>query len=224
MPTTYIPRPDGDFGAFAQHYYDAVEKWWNVQGIDLNDLTDLKKALDTWNAMFPTHVAAQARAEGARQNKDAARRELERRVRPIANFIQTYPATTDADRVSIGITVRQPTGGTSRAPTGRPLVRIDTSLRLRHTIRFTDEATPTRRARPKNTLGAEVRLKLVPPHEPPPTDPQALSYITLATNGVATAEFPLADAGKTAVYMLRWVGPRGAAGPWSEVATATVAA
>ena len=224
MPTTYIPRPDGDFGAFSNHYYEAVEKWWNVQGLDLNDLTDLKKALDTWNAMFPAHVAAQARAEGARQSKDAARRELERQVRPIANFIQTYPATTDADRATIGITVRQPTGGTSPAPTGPPLVRIDTSLRLRHTIRFTDEATPTTRARPKNTLGAEVRLELVGGGEPAPTDPHALSYLTLATSGVATAAFPLADAGKTAVYMLRWVGPRGAVGPWSEIASATVAA
>lgn len=47
---------------------------------------------------------------------------------------------------------------------------------------------------------------------------------TLATSGIATTEFPLADAGKMAVYMLRWVGPRGAVGPWSEVAGATVAA
>ncbi len=69
-----------------------------------------------------------------------------------------------------------------------------------------------------------VRLKLVEPNDPAPTDPEALSYITLATNGVATTEFPKTDAGKTAVYMLRWVGPRGAVGPWSETCSATVAA
>ena len=156
MPTNYIPRPDSDFAAFADHYYEAVEKWWDANGLAPSDLTQLKQALDTWDAFFPAHVKAQNAAEGARQSKDAARRELERQVRPIANFIQTYPTTTDADRASIGITVRQPTGGTSPAPASRPLVRVDTSLRLKHTIRFTDEATPTRRARPKNTLGAEV--------------------------------------------------------------------
>jgi len=224
MPTTYIPRPDGDFGAFSNHYYEAVEKWWDAQGLDPGGLSDLKKALDTWNAMLPVHVSAQNAAEGARQNKDAARRELERHVRPIANFIQTYPATTDADRATIGITVKQPTGGTSPAPTSRPVVRVDTGDRLRHTIRFTDEATPTRRARPKNTLGAEVRLKLVGAQQPVPTDPNALSYLTLATNGIATTTFPFEDGGKTAVYMLRWVGPRGAVGPWSEMCSATVAA
>ena len=224
MPTTYIPRPDAAFAAFADHYYEAVEKWWSVQGLDPSDLLKLQKALDAWNALFPAHVKAQNAAEGARQSKDAARRELEQQVRPIANFIQTYPATTDAERATIGITVRQPTGGTSPAPASRPLVRVDTGLRLRHTIRFTDEATPTRRARPKNTLGAEVYLKLVAPGTPPPTDPRMLSYLTLATGGTAEATFASADGGKTAVYMLRWIGPRGAVGPWSEICSATVAA
>ena len=32
--TNYIPRPDGNFAAWAQHYYDAVEKWYAVQGLD----------------------------------------------------------------------------------------------------------------------------------------------------------------------------------------------
>ena len=231
MPTTYIPRPDGDFAAFSNHYYEAVKKWWDAQGLDETDLKPLETALAEWAKDYPAHVAAQQRAEGARAAKDAARTALEREIRPIANFIQTYPKTTDADRATIGITVKQPTGGSSPAPTSRPLVRVDTSLRLRHTIRFVDEsAGPAgaggrlRRARPKNTLGAEVRLKLVPPHEPAPTDPEELKFFTLATSGTATAEFPAHDGGKTAVYMLRWVGPRGAVGPWSEICSATVAA
>jgi hypothetical protein len=224
MPTNYLPRPDGDFAAFADHYYGAVKKWWDAQGLDPTDLKPLETALAEWDKDYPAHVKAQAAAEGARQAKDAARKALEREIRPITNFIQGYTKTTDADRATIGITVRQPTGGASPAPTSRPLVRVDTSLRLRHTIRFSDEATPTRRARPKNTLGAEVRLKLLPPHEPAPTDPEALRFLTLATSGIATAEFPSQDGGKTAVYMLRWVGPRGAVGPWSEICSATVAA
>lgn len=224
MPTNYIPRPDSDFAAFADHYNEAVHKFYEAQGLDTSELKPLETALAEWDKDYPAHVKAQAAAEGARQAKDAARKALEREIRPITNFIQGYPKTTDHDRATIGITVRQPTGGTSPAPTSRPLVRVDTSLRLRHTIRFTDEGTPTRRARPRNTLGAEVRLKLVDPGEPPPTDPEALRFLTLATSGVADAEFPSEAGGKLAVYMLRWVGPRGAVGPWSEICSATVAA
>ena len=36
--------------------------------------------------------------------------------------------------------------------------------------------------------------------------------------------FRVADGGKTAGYMLRWVNTRGEKGPWSEITTATVAA
>jgi len=38
------------------------------------------------------------------------------------------------------------------------------------------------------------------------------------------ADFKAHDRGKTPVYTLRWVNTRGEKGPWSEIATATVAA
>jgi hypothetical protein len=38
------------------------------------------------------------------------------------------------------------------------------------------------------------------------------------------AEFMAGEGEETAVYMARWVNMRGEKGPWSEVATATVAA
>jgi len=38
------------------------------------------------------------------------------------------------------------------------------------------------------------------------------------------ADFRSGDGGKTAVYMTRWVNTQGEKGPWSEIATATVAA
>lgn len=224
MPTKYIPRPDADFAAFAAHYFQAVVKWWERNGLDQSDLKPLETAVSVWQKEYPAHVAAQARAEAARQSKDAARANLEREIRPVTNFIQTYPKTTDADRATIGITVRQPGASLSPPPTGRPLARVDTSERLRHTIRFSDEATPTRKARPRGTLGAEVRVKLVDPGQPAPSDPEALSFVTVATNGVVTTDYPSTAGGKTAVYMLRWMGPRGQVGPWSEAVNATVAA
>ncbi|CAG0983587.1 hypothetical protein PHYC_01900 [Phycisphaerales bacterium] len=46
----------------------------------------------------------------------------------------------------------------------------------------------------------------------------------MTTRPARRADFRAADGGKTAVYMVRWVNTRGDKGPWSEVATATVAA
>jgi len=231
MPTKYIPRPDAAFAAFANNYYEAVKKWWSAEGLVETDLKPLETSLAQWQKDYPAHVRAQNAAEASRQSKDAARAALEGEVRPLANFIQTYPKTTDADRATIGITVKQPTGGTPRPPTSRPLVLVNTGDRLRHTIRFIDESSGlpgtgnrTRRARPKGTLGAEVRMMLTEPNDPAPINPETMQFVTLATNGEATTTFPQSAAGKTAVYCLRWVGPRGGVGPWSETARATVAA
>lgn len=72
--------------------------------------------------------------------------------------------------------------------------------------------------------GAEVWVKLVDAGQPVPTDPNALSFLTLTTRPIVRIEFRAADGGKTAVYILRWVNTRGEKRPCSEVTTATVAA
>ena len=69
-----------------------------------------------------------------------------------------------------------------------------------------------------------ARQTFASPGPPIPTNPDASSYLTLATNGEAEATFGVIDGGKTAVYMRRWVAPGGVVGPWSDVVTATVAA
>lgn len=222
--TNYIPRPDGDFSAFSNHYYEAVEKWWNVQGLDLNDLIDLKKALDLWNAQYPAHVAAQQKAEGARQAKDEARAALEKEIRPVTNFVQGYTKTTDADRAEIGITVRDTSKTPSPTPTSAPLVRVESGQRLTHRLRFTDAAAPTRRGKPPGTIGAEVWLALTPTGEPAPPPGDSYRFLSVSSRGNLQTDFPSAEAGKTAYYALRWVSTRGEKGPWSEVTSATVAA
>jgi hypothetical protein len=73
-------------------------------------------------------------------------------------------------------------------------------------------------------LGTEVWVKLVDADQSAPTDPKALSFLTLTTRPAHVTDFPAAGGDKTAVYILRWVSTRGEKGPWSEVTTATVAA
>lgn len=220
----YMPRPDGNFSAWANHYYEAVKKFYEEQGFDPDLLTPLQKALATWNAQYPAHVRAQAAAEAARQAKDAARAALEKEVRPVTNFVQGYPKTTNADRAEMGITVRDTSPTPAPAPSSRPLALVESGQRLTHQLRLVDESTPTRRARPAGVLGAEVWVKLVDADAPTPTDPAALTFLTMTTKPSFRAEFKAGEGGKTAVYMARWVSTQGEKGPWSEVTTATVAA
>ncbi len=224
MGHPYIPRPDADFDTWANAFTEAAFQWWIDHGLDFQEISALGAARDRWVAAWPAHVSARAAAEAARAEKDAARGDFEPVIREFARIIQADPATTDADRATLGLTVRSEGSVKGGALNTRPLARIDAGQRLMHTVRFADESTPTRKAKPKGAVGAEVWVTVVGASEPVPTDPKSLRFHSLSTDGSALAEFKGGDGGKKAVYMLRWVGVGGERGPWSDPHVATVAA
>jgi len=94
-----------------------------------------------------------------------------------------------------------------------------------------EEPTRTRRARSAGVIGAEVWVKLVDADQPADSpilaslgNPASFGFLTMTTKPTFRADFKPGEGGKTAVYMARWINTRGEKGPWSEVATATVAA
>jgi hypothetical protein len=231
MPEQRIPRADGDFAAYANHYDEAVKKFYDVQGLDRSLLKPLEEALATWKSAYPAHVRGQNAAQAATSAKDAAKRALEEQIRPVSAFIQTWPGTTDADRATIGISVRDTSATPVPAPTARPLVLVDAGSRLTHRLRVLDEgqshgseSRATRRRRPRGTLGAEVYLATLAPRENPPADFSRYRFVRTVTGGSADVTFGPEHGGGNAAYLVRWVSATGEPGPWGETVTATIAA
>lgn len=220
----YIPRSEGDFDAWMQNYYLALKEWWEAQGMDPADLDPLADAFDAWRKAYPAHVAARAAAHAAANAKDAARAALEHVVRPLTAFVQSYPTTTNADRATMGIALRGGPAVPAGILTSAPRVIVTGGERLTHELRLVDEATPTRRARPRGAERAEVFVALTAPAAPAPADPDLYRYLGSVSDGATTLTFASDKGGMQAHYLARWMTRRGAAGPWSEVASATVAA
>lgn len=227
----YIPRPDGDFDAWVNQYFPAVDIWWKAQGLDTGELSALNQALEEWRVLYPTHVAAQAAAEAARNAKDQARQTLEAAIRPVTRFVQSYPTTTNADRATMGISVRTGRKAGGLAPQTRPVMVIQTIGRGTQQLRIMDESTPTRRGKPKGASRAEVFVAVTAANQPaPPLPPPGSAgdgtyrYMGSASGGTMRLEFPARQAGHQTHYITRWVGTKGALGPWSETASATIAA
>ncbi len=230
MPEQRIPRPDSDFTAWAAQYFDSVKAFWTAHTLSSADLDALDTARAAWNLAYTKAVQAQAALNAAIESKREARAAYEAAIRPISAYIQTFFKTTDADRATIGITLRGGPALRAGSPITRPIASIALTSRLTHTLRIADASTPTRRAKPKGIIGCEVWLKLV---EPTPAqgdqnntlgDPSTFNFIGVATRSPHVAQFPLQSQGKSAVYMLRWVSSRGEPGPWSDPYSATVAA
>ena len=94
---------------------------------------------------------------------------------------------------------------------------------------FVPRRAATTPQRAKSTLErAELTLQQATPANSPIIaslgNLAALVFLTMTTKPTFLADFKPGGGGKTAVYMARWINTRGEKGPWSEIATATVAA
>ena len=216
----YIPPSDGQFDAWQTNFTSYVSVNQAALGLLPADVTPLTDAQTAWTPAYSGHATAQAAAEAAREDKDGKRTAFEGVIRPLVKRLQASTTVTDTQRQAMGITVRDTTPTPVGPPTTRPVATVDTSERLRHVIEFTDEATPTSKARPAGVMGCEIWVKI----GTTPVDPSELTFLAVDTRTPYTADFPGADGGKTAHYMLRWVSTRGEKGPWSATASATIGA
>jgi len=217
----YIPSSDAEFDDWIDNFTSNLQpQHGSTQTPTANTSEDaLTQAQAEWASAFAEFKTTRGAAEAARQAKDAARQRLEAAVRTRARAIQADANVTDATRTALGLTVHAQTRTAAAAPTTRPIARVDTSQRLRHTISFSDEETPNSRRKPDGVRGCELWVKV---GDPAPADPDELRFLALDTATPYVAEYDGADAGKTAHYMLRWLSTRGEAGPWSQTVSATI--
>lgn len=221
MANDYIPRGDAEFNGWLANFVTYANA--NLAGLGLvaGDMTPVTTAQTTWNTKYPAHIAAAAAAVSAREGKDIARQGVEAAVRPLVRRLQASASVDDTERAALGITVPDKEPSPVGPPTTRPVVTVDASQRLQHTIDFTDETTPTRRAKPAGVIGAEIWVKV---DGPPPVDPGELTFLAVDTRAPYTRDYDGAQGSKPAHYMLRWVNSRGEVGPWSATVTATIGA
>jgi len=225
MAKDYIPGSDTEFQAWAANFITYAGVHAVELGIDPADMVTIGADFTDFATKMGANVAAQQAAQAARQAKDDSRDTLESAIRQLVRQLQASGDVDDSERAALGITIpdtvrTQSTGGIDT----RPIGMVDTSQRLRHEIRFVDEATPTSRAKPAGVMGCEIWVKVAAQGEAPPADPGELSFVSMDTASPYIAEYDGADGGKTAHYMLRWCKSGGEKGPWSETISATITA
>ncbi|MGE3107186.1 MAG: hypothetical protein AB7O77_02420 [Phycisphaerales bacterium] len=216
----YLPGPDADYQAWVTNFVTYANANLAALGLVAADMTPVTTNQTTFNTNFAAHIAAKAAAQAAKQSKDESRSGLTAAIRPLVRRLQASTVVSDAEKASLGITVAQQPGPIG-PPTTAPICSIECGARLQHTLRFVDETTPTRKAKPAGVLGVEIWNKV---GETPPANESELRFVAVDTNAPYVLNFPAADGGKTAYYWMRWVSPTGERGPWGEQSQATIAA
>ena len=216
----YIPQNDAEFNLWQTNLIDIVGANLAPWGILADDFTALVGTQGVWNAAFTKASNRQNRTSADVQAKDDARKSYEKSLRTfVAQWLANNSKVTNSDRERMGLTVKSGTRTPIPAPTSLPVGIVDFSVRLQHTISFSDEATPRSKAKPAGVHGCEIWMKI---DGPAPVDASELSYVATDTSSPYTLNFEGKHAGKTVYYWLRWVNTRGEHGPWSATVSAMV--
>jgi len=217
----YIPADDAGFDGFQSVFRAYVNANFVALGLLPGDPDQAEMNLEgaAWDTEYPAHLAAQAAATGAKQTKDNRRGTYSQPIRRLAQRFEESSAVSDTELAAMSLTIRDLVPSPIPDPTSRPVGQANTSQRLEIKLTYTDEATPTSKAKPFGVVGCNIFMKL---GGPPPTDLSQCEFIGFSTRTPFTEEFDGTQANQTAHFILQWVGTRGGLGPISETVSATV--
>jgi hypothetical protein len=212
----YISRAsDAELLDKSQQMIQKITGQPEIYGISETRITEFEALIENFDQSLTAHFIAQTEASSKTKKKDADRQMIEDDIRSLMRLAKAHLGKDKSQIAALGIPVRPDAGLTSATvPTGN----VDTSRRLRHTIRFADATMPDRKRLPKDSVGCEIWVKV---GGEPPSDVKQCVYLTLGVKTPYTVEYTGAEAGKTAHYLLRWKTREGVSA-LSETISATI--
>jgi hypothetical protein len=215
----YIPRSDAEFDVWQRNFVTKTKAGKGKFGLSDTTEASLTQLQAAWQMAHQQYQSDQTALNASRAAKETAREQYTAELRAQAQVTRHTPGLTDADLAELGLKPRDTTRTAPAVPDSRPVLTIDTSKPLQHTLNFFDEETPTSRAKPDGVLGCEIWFFI---GDTPPADPAQFHLAALDTSTPYVKTFEGAAAGQPVHYRVRWLNTRQQPGPWSQLYTATI--
>jgi hypothetical protein len=208
----YIPSKDAELVAWSANFTAGVSENATVWSISADEVTELQTANDEFAAL---HAKADSPAKTTVivAEKNIARKKLKGIIRTLVGFRLKNPVISDAQRIALGLHIRDTTQTTIDVPKKRPELDIEVLDVRRLKVVFRDMGS-TSRAKPYGVNGAVIIWGVL---DAPPADVTVLTRSVLATRTPHTLEFTEEERGKTVYVAICWQNEKGQRGPWSEM-------
>jgi hypothetical protein len=214
----YIPRPDIDFQDWAHNFYTYALAHYASWQVGESPQVSIAAPLADFTAAFAAYQSPNHGRDDMLA-KQATREALEHVCRQYYSaWISNNPHVSEVDRNELRVPIKSGARTPSTSPTTRPVLEKLVSELRQVTIHFHDEGS-AKKAKPKGVHECEISWGLL---EAPPTDEASLPHSSLDTRTPFTLTFHENQRGQKLYFCLRWIGPTGLKGPWSEIYSAIV--
>jgi hypothetical protein len=217
MGLPYVPERDKDFRDWAAVFMAALTGKvpdWNIPAADFAALGAL---YSVWDTAWQAHLA-QKRDSTCTQNKNDARKALEKAIRSfVKSWLINNPRLTNGDKVNLGLPVYDGVRTKSEPPTTRPEATFTYDIR-QITVKYKD-AGAKKRGKPTGYHGVDILWSVL---DHPPADIQELVCASSCTKSPAIFDFQEHDRKKSFYCCLRWENSANGKGPWSGIYEANI--
>lgn len=216
----YIPNTDADIVNWENNFSTLITANPTNYGLLAADATAIAAQVAAYAAAFAIATNPSTRTTPTIATKDAAKASSLALCRFYAITIRRNQGVSDALKAGLGLTIVDPTPTPIPPPSTSPILSIVAATPLQLTLRFADQNTPDKRAKPAGVLCLEL---FSVPSATVITNPDTIPFYGLVTKQPVAINFDSADVGKSAYIVGRWANRKGQTGPWSNIVQFTIA-
>ena len=218
---SYIPNRDSLLLAWAQNFATTLTANPATYGLTAGDAAAITAAQQAYTTAFGVATTDATRTPVTIADKDTKRAQLVLLLRSYSAIIQANLGISASAKSALGLTIRDTKPTQIAAPVSAPTLGILAAFPGQLSATYHDpNQGPKVKAKPAGVTAMEVYAAT---SATVVTDPATLPFQGLVTRTPFTVNFGSGDKGKTAYVAARWVTRRGLVGPWSSIATFTVA-
>jgi len=214
------PTPDRSLAVWAVTFDAGITAAPERFGLSEDDAAQFHALREDYVAKLDAAADPATRGRGTVASKNDAKRSLLARARQLVRILSAHPGVTPAQRVGLGLNVRDTVPTPVPAPLTKPFIIVEPD----GAVRLVDESMTDRRGKPAGVKGAVLLMRIVPHGDPAPASADDAQFALLTTRNRCAVTLPPNSNGKMLWVLARWFNDRGELGPVSPVVGTTIAA
>ncbi len=215
----FIPQSHDAFFTWQSELYDRLMEKQGSFKIDEAKAKPLTAAKSNYDKAFGRAGNPDSANRADRVERNRCEKEYKAEIRKYINENIRYNSNVgDYDRQYLGLNIPDTTPTPVAIPATHPVLSIDFSQPLQHTVHIKDELLDSNR-KPEGVRECEIWYAIA--EEQPKVS--ELLYVGSSSKSTFLVEFDSDDEGKKVWYRAKWINTRGQHGAWGVYTSARIA-